>query len=43
MSVDIPSLVQLTEAKGMPLEQLIQAIEAAVLTAYTEKIGRAHV
>ena len=36
MSVDIPSLVQLTEAKGMPLEQLIQAIEAAVLTAYTE-------
>ena len=36
MSVDIPSLVQLTEAKGMPLEPLIQAIEAAVLTAYTE-------
>jgi N utilization substance protein A len=36
MSVDIPSLVQLTEAKGMPLEQLIQAIEAAVLTEYTE-------
>jgi N utilization substance protein A len=36
MSVDIPSLVLLTEAKGMPLEQLIQAIEAAVLTAYTE-------
>ena len=36
MSVDIPSLVQLTEAKGMPLEQLIQAIEAAVLTAYNE-------
>jgi N utilization substance protein A len=36
MSVDIPSLVQLTEAKGMPLERLIQAIEAAVLTAYTE-------
>ena len=36
MSVDIPSLVQLTEAKGMPLERLIQAIEAAVLTAYTD-------
>jgi len=36
VSVDIPSLVQLTEAKGMPLESLIQAIEAAVLTAYTE-------
>jgi transcription termination/antitermination protein NusA len=36
MSVDIPALVQLTEAKGMPLERLIQAIEAAVLTAYTE-------
>ncbi len=36
MSVDIPSLVQLTEAKGIPLEQLIQAIEAAVLTAYNE-------
>jgi len=36
VSVDIPSLVQLTEAKGMPLEPLIQAIEAAVLTAYTE-------
>jgi N utilization substance protein A len=36
MSVDIPSLVLLTEAKGMPLERLIQAIEAAVLVAYTE-------
>ncbi|CAN2210375.1 NusA Transcription elongation factor [Candidatus Nanopelagicaceae bacterium] len=36
MSVDIPSLVQLTEAKGMPLEQLIQAIEAAVLAEYAE-------
>jgi N utilization substance protein A len=36
MGVDIPSLVQLTEAKGMPLEQLIQAIEAGVLTAYNE-------
>jgi len=36
MGVDIPALVQLTEAKGMPLEQLIQMIEAAVLMAYTE-------
>jgi N utilization substance protein A len=36
MGVDIPSLVLLTEAKGMPIEQLIQAIEVAVLTAYTE-------
>ena len=36
MGVDIPSLVLLTDAKGMPIEQLIQAIEAAVLTTYTE-------
>jgi N utilization substance protein A len=36
MGVDIPSLVQLAEAKAMPLEQLIQAIEAGVLTAYNE-------
>jgi N utilization substance protein A len=36
MGVDISALVQLTEAKGMPLEQLIQMIEAAILTAYTE-------
>ena len=36
MGVDISALVQLTEAKGMPLEQLIQMIEAAVLAAYTE-------
>ena len=36
MGVDIPALVQLTEAKGMPLEQLIQMIEAAVLTNYAE-------
>ena len=36
MGVDIPALVQLTDAKGMPLEQLIQTIEAGVLTAYTE-------
>jgi N utilization substance protein A len=36
MGVDIAALVQLTDAKAMPLEQLIQAIEAGVLTAYTE-------
>lgn len=36
MGVDIPSLVLLTDAKGMPIERLIQAIEAAVLTAYAE-------
>jgi N utilization substance protein A len=36
MGVDIPSLVLLTDAKGMPLEQLIQMIEAEILTAYTE-------
>ncbi len=36
MGVDISALVQLTEAKGMPLEHLIQMIEAAVLTAYSE-------
>lgn len=36
MGVDIAALVQLTEAKGMPLEQLIQMIESAVLTNYAE-------
>ena len=36
MGVDIPALVLLTEAKGMPLEQLIQMIEAAILTSYSE-------
>ena len=36
MGVDIPALVVLTDAKGMPLEQLIQMIEAEILTAYTE-------
>ena len=36
MGVDISALIQLTEAKGMPLEQLIQMIEAAVLTNYAE-------
>ena len=35
MGVDIEALKQLTDAKGMPLEQLIQAIEAGVLTAYS--------
>ena len=36
MGVDIPALVLLTDAKGMPLEQLIQMIEAEILTAHTE-------
>jgi N utilization substance protein A len=36
MGVDIPALVLLTDAKGMPLEQLIQMIEAEILAAYTE-------
>ena len=36
MGVDIQALVQLTEAKGMPLEQLIQTIESAILTTYSE-------
>jgi N utilization substance protein A len=36
MGVDIASLVQLAEAKAMSLEQLIQAIEAGILTAYNE-------
>jgi len=36
MGVDIASLVQLAEAKAMPLEQLIQAIEAGILIAYNE-------
>ncbi|CAN2241224.1 transcription termination factor NusA [Candidatus Planktophila dulcis] len=36
MGVDIPALVLLTDAKGMPLEQLIQMIEAAILTSYAE-------
>jgi N utilization substance protein A len=38
MGVDIAALKQLTDAKGMPLEQLIQAIEAGVLTAYSETL-----
>jgi len=36
MGVDIEALIQLTEAKGMPLEKLIQTVESAILTAYTE-------
>jgi N utilization substance protein A len=36
MHVDMPSLLQLVAAKEMPLEPLIQAIEAGVLTAYNE-------
>lgn len=36
MGVDISALIQLTEAKGMPLEQLIQTIESAILTAYSQ-------
>jgi N utilization substance protein A len=38
MGVDIEALKQLTDVKGMPLEQLIQAIEAGVLTAYSETL-----
>jgi N utilization substance protein A len=38
MGVDIEALKQLTDAKAMPLEQLIQAIEAGVLTAYAETL-----
>jgi transcription termination/antitermination protein NusA len=38
MGVDIEALKQLADAKGMPLEQLIQAIEAGVLTAYSETL-----
>jgi N utilization substance protein A len=38
MGVDIEALKQLTDAKGMPLEQLIQAIVAGVLTAYSETL-----
>ena len=38
MGVDIEALKHLTDAKGMPLEQLIQAIEAGVLTAYSETL-----
>ncbi len=36
MHVDMAALVHLTNEKAMPLEPLIQAIEAGVLTAYGE-------
>lgn len=36
MHVDMGALVQLTTAKEMPLEPLIQAIESGVLAAYNE-------
>ena len=36
MHVEMEALVALTTEKGMSLEQLIQAIEAGVLTAYNE-------
>lgn len=36
MGVDISALVQLTEAKGMPIEQLISTIESAILASYNE-------
>ena len=41
MHVEMEALVALTTEKGMSLEQLIQAIEAGVLTG--KQIGRAHV
>ena len=34
MHVEMSALVELTNEKGIPLEQLIQAIEVGVLTAY---------
>jgi transcription termination/antitermination protein NusA len=36
MSVDVQALIALTVAKDMPLEKLINAIENAVATAYSE-------
>ena len=36
MGVDIAALMQLSEAKAMPLEDLIKAIEAGIYTAYAE-------
>lgn len=39
MHVEMEALVALTTEKGMSLEQLIQAIEAGVLTAYNETAG----
>jgi len=36
MHVEMSALVELTNEKGIPLEQLIQAIEVGVLTAYNQ-------
>ena len=36
MHVEMEALVHLTNEKGMSLEQLIQAIEVGVLTAYSQ-------
>ena len=36
MNVEMDALVALTNEKGMSLEQLIQAIEVGVLTAYNQ-------
>ena len=36
MHVEMSALVELTNEKGIPLEQLIQAIEIGVLTAYNQ-------
>ena len=36
MHVDMTALVHLTKEKEMSLEQLIQAIEVGVLTAYNQ-------
>lgn len=36
MHVEMSALVELTTEKGIPLEQLIQAIEVGVLTAYNQ-------
>ena len=36
MHVAMSALIELTNEKGIPLEQLIQAIEIGVLTAYNQ-------
>jgi len=36
MHVEMDALIHLTNEKDMPLEQLIQAIEVGVLTAYNQ-------
>ena len=36
MHVEMSALIELTNEKGIPLEQLIQAIEIGVLTAYNQ-------